>query len=84
MRRAREARRESLRQAAAQLEVAPSHLSRLERGEKSASKELLWRAARYYDLRPEDVGAQDVPEDIREILRAHPEIVWELRQRYGQ
>ena len=83
LRRAREERHESLRQAAASLTVAPSHLSRLERGEKGASEELLRRAARYYGLKPSELGASDIPDDIRRILRERPELVNEIRERYG-
>ncbi len=76
---------QSLRQAASNLGVAPSHLSRLERGEKSPSSELRQRAAAYYGVNPDLVGLSQgaVPDDIVLILRTHPEILDELRRRFG-
>jgi transcriptional regulator with XRE-family HTH domain len=76
----------SLREAAHQLGVAPSHLSRLERGHKSPSSALRDRAASYYGIAPDVVALADgvLPEDIKEILIRHPELLTELRERYGQ
>jgi transcriptional regulator with XRE-family HTH domain len=75
----------SLREVADELGVAPSHLSRLERGEKSPSGELIQRAARYYGLDDEIVGLASgrVPADVVEILRRFPELLGELRDRFG-
>lgn len=84
MRQAREARKQTLRAAAAELVVTPSHLSRLERGEKGASKELLLRAARHYGLDPDELGAGAIPDDIVAILQARPELIEEIRRRYGR
>jgi transcriptional regulator with XRE-family HTH domain len=86
LRQLRQERGQSLRIAAAELGVAASHLSRLERGEKSPSGELRRRAAKYYGI-TEDLIALDegrAPEDIIDILRAHPEVVDELRSRFPQ
>lgn len=83
LRRAREERRESLRQAAASLTVAPSHLSRLERGEKGASYALIKRAADHYGLDPAELAPNTVPDDVLAILRKNPELVEEIRRRYG-
>jgi transcriptional regulator with XRE-family HTH domain len=81
LRQLREGRGRSLRAAAAALEVAPSHLSRLERGERSASHELTHRMAAYYGVSQEIVGLADgrVPEDVIAILQARPELLDEIR-----
>jgi transcriptional regulator with XRE-family HTH domain len=75
----------SLRAAADDLGVAPSHLSRLERGEKAPSDDLIQRAARYYGLDNEIVGLASgrVPVDVVEILRKYPELLVELRRRFS-
>jgi transcriptional regulator with XRE-family HTH domain len=75
----------SLRAVADELGVAPSHLSRLERGEKGASDELASRAAEYYGVDPELLGLAEgrVPADVVAILRNHPEVLTELRGRYS-
>ncbi|MDF9877683.1 helix-turn-helix domain-containing protein [Cellulosimicrobium cellulans] len=83
LRRARKERQESLRDAAATIDVAPSHLSRLERGQKRASNELLHRAARHYGLDPGLLLDPAVPQDVVEILEQHPELVDEIRKRYA-
>lgn len=76
----------SLREAAHELGVAPSHLSRLERGYKSPSSALRDRAANYYGIAPDVVSLADgvVPEDIKNILMRHPELLSELRERFGR
>jgi transcriptional regulator with XRE-family HTH domain len=74
-----------LRQAARDLEVNAAHLSRVERGAKPASKEMLARAADYYSI-PQELLALSrgqVPEDIVRVLQQHPEVLDELRSRYG-
>ena len=84
LRRLREERGRSLRQAASELGIAASHLSRLERGEKAPSEELQQRAANYYGV-SEDVLALDegrAPADVILILRRHPELLDELRRKY--
>jgi len=85
LRKLREQRGESLRAAASELGVAPSHLSRLERGEKSPSEELRRRAAHYYGVSEDSVTLDEgrIPDDIVQILRMHPEILPELRRRFG-
>lgn len=84
LRRLREQRGTSLRGAAAVLGVAPSHLSRLERGEKSPSDELRRRAARYYGVNEDVITLEEgrAPDDIVEILRRHPDVLDELRYRF--
>lgn len=72
-----------MRTAAADLGVAPSHLSRLERGEKGGSSALAHRAAAYYGIDAAQLDPPAVPADITRILQAHPEALDELRARYG-
>ena len=74
----------SLRSAAGDLGVVPSHLSRLERGEVSSSAELRARAARYYGVDAEllDLAEGYVPADVARILAEHPELITELRTRF--
>ena len=86
LRQLREQRGQSLRAAASDLGVAPSHLSRLERGQKSPSDELRRRAADYYGVDEDHVALDEgqVPDDIVQILRLHPEVLAELRTRFGR
>jgi transcriptional regulator with XRE-family HTH domain len=82
----RRKRGQSLRAAAGGLGIAPSHLSRLERGVKSASPDLQRRAAGYYGV-PQDVvllAAGEVPADVVGILQGHPELLQQLRRLHGQ
>lgn len=85
LRELREARRRSLRSAAADLGVAASHLSRIERGERNASRETTERIATYYriDLEPMQLADGQVPLDIARILLEHPEELKRLRALYG-
>ncbi|HXN62940.1 MAG TPA: helix-turn-helix transcriptional regulator [Acidimicrobiales bacterium] len=84
LRKLREESGQSLRQAASELGVAASHLSRLERGEKSPSEALSEKVAGYYGVDGDLIQLNDgrVPADILEILRTHPELLAELRQRH--
>ena len=85
LRRMREQKGRSLRATAEDLGVAPSHLSRLERGEKAPSDELIQRAAKYYGIDDDLVALASgrVPPDVVGILRDHPELLDELRHRYA-
>ena len=85
LRRLRQEQGRSLRAAARDLGVDPSYLSRVENGERSASDELGVRIADYYGLDKDtvDLFAGRAPSDIVEILRSHPELMNELRTRYG-
>ncbi len=76
----------SLRKAASELGVAPSHLSRLERGEKSPGSDLRRRAANYYGVHSDvlELAEGRVPPDILRILQAHPELLDALRRKYAQ
>jgi transcriptional regulator with XRE-family HTH domain len=81
----RRSRGESLREAANGLGIDPSHLSRIERGQKQASEPLRERAAKYYAVDDVvlDLAAGDIPDDVVEILRQHPELISRLRSEYG-
>jgi transcriptional regulator with XRE-family HTH domain len=83
LRQLRQERGASLRSAATDLGIAPSHLSRLERGQKGASSEVAKRAADYYGVDPADLAPQALPADVLRILSDHPEAIEELRARYG-
>lgn len=76
---------QSLRSAAASIGVAPSQLSRLERGQRSTAPDVADRISDYYRVEPELVMlAQGViPEDIVGILQSNPQIVAELRSRFN-
>lgn len=85
LRQLREERGLSLREAARDLELDPSFLLRLERGERSASRQIQQRAADYYAVEADLLLLEngDVPEDVVAILRDHPEVLTRLRKRYG-
>ncbi len=85
-RKARQAKGQSLRSAANDLGVDASYLSRVETGERQPSAELRDRAVSHYALDGEHVAlaAGDIPSDIAEILLRHPELLVEIRARYGQ
>jgi HTH-type transcriptional regulator, competence development regulator len=85
LRELREERGESLRSAAQQLGVDPSYLSRLERGEKASSGELIRKAARLYAVPEEmlELAEGRLPADVIAIFRRHPELIERLRSEYG-
>ncbi|WP_148307888.1 helix-turn-helix domain-containing protein [Actinoplanes friuliensis] len=76
----------TLRTAADDLGITPSHLSRLERGEKSPSAELMIKVAGYYRINPDLVALEQgrIPEDIVEILQENPFILDRLRAEFGK
>lgn len=81
----REEQGRTLREAARALDVNPAYLSRVERGEKPASPAVIERASNYYDV-PQELLALSrgrVPADIVQILQRHPDLLAELRSRYG-
>ena len=86
LRKAREANGRSLRGAAKELGVDPSYLSRVESGERSPSPGLCERAESLYGLDSDTVAlsAGQVPADVVEILRQHPELLAEIRARHGR
>ena len=75
----------SLRSAAADIGVAPSQLSRLERGQRGLAPGVSERLSSYYGVSADVVvlAQGEVPVDIVRILQAHPEAIEELRQRYA-
>ena len=76
---------QSLRSAARDLGVDPSHLARVESGEKALSASLGDRLSDYYDVNPDHVyiAAGRIPPDIVGILLQHPEEFEAMRKRYG-
>jgi transcriptional regulator with XRE-family HTH domain len=86
LRELREQQGSSLRAAARELDVDPSYLSRLERGEKPASSQMLQRAATYYDVPLErlELAKGALPDDVVEILLEHPDLIERLRTEYGR
>jgi len=85
LRELRKTRGESLRSAASSLDMDPSYLSKVERGEKPLASALRGRLADYYDA---DAGRLAIaegqlPADVLRILADHPEAIDDLRKRYG-
>lgn len=80
----RETRGKTLRQAASEIGIAPSQLSRLESGQRRASGEVRHAITDYYGI-PDDLmllAEGRVPNDIAETLLEHPEVLEEIRERY--
>lgn len=75
----------SLRTAAADIGIAPSQLSRIERGQRSLAPEVSERLSSYYGV-PADlikINVGHLPDDIVAILREHPDEIEALRRKYG-
>lgn len=75
----------SLRTAAADIGIAPSQLSRLERGQRGLAPDMSDRLSRYYNV-PADVIALTggaIPDDVVEILKSNPGLIARLRSEYG-
>lgn len=74
----------TLRFAATELGVAPSQLSRMERGERPVGEEAAQRLARYYSVPLEDivVAQGQLPDDVIHILQSHPAEIARLREKY--
>jgi transcriptional regulator with XRE-family HTH domain len=85
LRQLREANGSSLRAAAQDLGLDPSHLSRVERGEKKPSPDVSERMARYYGVSPDLLALMEgrVPSDVLEILVHHPEVLDKIRREYA-
>lgn len=81
----REKQGQSLRGAAGEIGIAPSHLSRLENGQRAVTNELADRIASHYGINSADlVAARDgrIPDDVVEILSRHPELIEQIRERF--
>lgn len=76
----------TLRSAAAELGIAPSQLSRIERGERAIGDAAAKRLADYYAVPAEviDLLRGQAPPDVIAILQQHPEEILRLREKYGQ
>lgn len=85
LRRLRREQGRTLRAASTHLGLAPSQLSRIERGERRPSLETTQKLAAYYHVPADILALQDghVPEDIIKILIAHPEEIERLRASYS-
>lgn len=75
----------SLRSAAADIGVAASQLSRMERGQRALTQGMPERLASYYGVPAELIAlAQgEIPEDVVRILQRHPKELDRLRTSYG-
>ncbi|MEW2009556.1 helix-turn-helix transcriptional regulator [Microbacterium sp. NPDC078814] len=76
----------TLRSAAAELGIAPSQLSRMERGQRSVGEGAAERLSAYYDVPAEviDLARGQAPSDIVRILQNHPEEMQRLRESYPE
>lgn len=85
LRELRAKRGESLRSAARGIGVDPSHLARIESGEKEPSEELRERLGRYYGAYSDEIAIASghLPPDVVQILLAHPEEIARIRERLG-
>jgi len=78
---ARERKGASLRAAAGQLGVDPSHLYRVESGAKLPSPHLQQAASDYYGISTQELAlaSGQIPADIVEILRRNPQLLEVIR-----
>lgn len=76
---------DSLRAAASEIGVAPSQLSRMERGERAVGDAVVRRLSEYYQVPSEVIALAhgQLPDDVVAILREHPEEITRLRELYG-
>jgi transcriptional regulator with XRE-family HTH domain len=86
LREVRQSRGRSLRAVAAEVGIAPSFLSRVERGERHLNQELGEKMAAYYGVDTDLIELADgrVPADVLKILQRRPEILMYLRSEYGE
>lgn len=75
----------TLRSAAAELGIAPSQLSRIERGQRSITQPTALRLSKYYKVPTElvELAQGNAPSDVIAILQQHPEEIDRLRETYG-
>lgn len=73
-----------MRVVAEDLGVAPSQLSRIERGQRGLGEGLPERIANYYGVSADVVALAEgrVPEDVLLILAEHPDELERLRAKY--
>lgn len=76
----------TLRNAASELGVAASQLSRMERGERPVGSEAARRLSDYYNVPAEVIvlATGQVPADVLAILQNHPDEIRRLRETYPQ
>lgn len=76
----------TLRSAAAEIGIAPSQLSRMERGQRAIGESAAERLSAYYEVPGEviDLARGRAPADIVAILQAHPEEISRLRETYSE
>ncbi|WP_153394171.1 helix-turn-helix domain-containing protein [Ornithinicoccus halotolerans] len=81
LRNMRRRKQRTLREAAKDLGVAPSQLSRAERGERRLGESLAGRMAQYYGV-TEDLlllAEGRIPDDVIDIIRQRPELLERIR-----
>jgi len=76
----------TLRAAASDLGVAASQLSRMERGERAIGESAARRLSDYYQVPVELISLSQgqIPDDVIAILRAHPDEIARLRDKYSE
>ena len=77
---------DTLRSAASEIGVAPSQLSRMERGERAIGESTAKRLADFYNVPAEIIELSNghVPADIVRILQSHPAEIDRLREVYRE
>ena len=85
LRELRERQGQTLRSAASEIGVAASQLSRMERGERPIGGAIARKLSTHYGVPAEviELATGNVPSDILNILRNHPEEIEYLRRKYG-
>lgn len=80
----RERQGHTLRSAASELGLAPSQLSRMERGQRPIAEGNAQRLSDYYGVSAEiiNLAQGQIPADIIAILREHPAEITHLREKY--
>jgi transcriptional regulator with XRE-family HTH domain len=86
LRELRERQGHTLRSTASELGIAPSQLSRIERGQRPVGEITARRLSAYYAVPAEiiNLARGQAPADVISILQEHPEEIDRLREMYGQ
>ena len=86
LREQRSRRGRSLREAANEMGIAPSQLSRMENGKRGMNATLGQVISSYYDIPPDILAIAEgrLPPDIAAILLRHPEELSSLRLKYKE